>query len=310
MIKLWNSLSWLLLFLLAAGCSSTSTIVSGLDEGEANEIVVYLDSKGISAYKTVSTAGTSPGASSTTLHFDISVPTSDSTKAMAYLNMAGLPRRKGTTLLNIFSNSGLVPSAQQEKIRYDQGLADEIAGIIRKIDGILDVKVILSFPEQNPLNPEAPIGKTTASVFVKHNGVLDDPNLNLVSKIKRLVSAAIPDLSYDDVSVVGDRVRVDESVLQNIINQPSPKFSSIWGIQVTDRSIDRFRWFFFLVITLTLLCLVALVWMFWKCHLLIRHAGGLKTLFRVTPFRLPEKKGEKVEPVEEEKKDKDDIEVD
>lgn len=159
---------------LLTSCESQKTIVNGLDEREANEILVFLSSKNLSANKIQSPGG--GGGGSKIITWDIIVNEKDATEAMALLNQAGLPRKRSQNLLSIFSNVGLVPSERQDKIRYEAGLAEQIASVIRKIDGVLDAEVQISFPEEDPLNPGKTKGKITASVYVKHNGVLDDPN--------------------------------------------------------------------------------------------------------------------------------------
>lgn len=189
-------------------CSSTKTIVNALDEKDANEILVYLSSRNVDAIKVQNKeAAAGGGGGSKIVLWDIQVPSEQVTEAMALLNQVGLPRRRGQSLLNIFGGGGLVPSELQEKIRYQAGLAEQIATTIRKIDGILDAEVQISFPEEDPLNPGKKKGKITSSVYVKHSGVLDDPNSHLVQKIKRLVASSITGLDYDDVTVIGDRAR-------------------------------------------------------------------------------------------------------
>ncbi|MFN4174335.1 MAG: EscJ/YscJ/HrcJ family type III secretion inner membrane ring protein, partial [Parachlamydiaceae bacterium] len=129
---------------LFCACESRKTIVNGLQEKEANEILVYLSSKGIEAQK-IPVAGATTGGQKTTV-FDISVKEEEANNAMSLLNQAGLPRRQGQNLLGIFANTGLVPSEMQDKIRYQAGLAEQIASTIRKIDGVLDAEVQISFP--------------------------------------------------------------------------------------------------------------------------------------------------------------------
>lgn len=298
---------WFWVFFLLTGCTSQSTIVHNVDDSEANEIIVYLSSKGIQVSKSASSTGSSPGGTATVSMYDITVPQAQATEAMALLNIVGLPRPKTPSLLDIFSNSGLVPSAMQEKIRYQQGLEDEIANTIRQIDGVLDAQVIISFPQTNPLHPEQTLGKTTASVFVKNNGVLDDPNLNLVSKIKRLVASAVPGLSYDNVTVIGDTERVQSSY-GNLIVNPPPKLATIWGIEVNPKSIASFQWYFSGALIGAFICLLLLFWTLWKCHHLVKASGGYLQLFTASPFNLPaeqpEAKNSKEEKKEgEEKKD-------
>lgn len=263
------------------GCSSQKTIVNGLDEKEANEIIVFLSTKGIDASKIpAKTSGAGGGGGGVAL-YDISVDAASATEAMAILNMNGLPRRRGQNLLNLFQSGGLVPSDMEEKIRYQAGLAEQIASTIRKIDGILDADVQLSFPEEDPLNPGKTVGKVTASVYVKHQGVLDDPNSHLITKIKRLVASSVNGLDFDNVTVISDRARFsDISIpgLQGGVPEEEKDYSKVWGIIVAKDSVGRFQTTFFSLVLIILILILLLVWMFWKLLPVIRE-GGFRQLF-------------------------------
>jgi type III secretion protein J len=200
-------LSFLCLLLLA-GCESNKEIVHGIDEKEANEIVVYLSNKGIDATKIL--AAEAGGGGQKIQLYNIMVEEENYIKATSLLNQVGLPRRTSQNLLGIFKESGLVPSELQERVRYQSGLAEQTASTIRKIDGILDAEVQISFPEEDPLNPGQKKGDITASVYVKHSGVLDDPNTHLDTKIRRLVTSSITGLKYDNVTIIPDRARFTE----------------------------------------------------------------------------------------------------
>lgn len=276
------------------GCGSHKTIVNGLDEKEANEILVFLSTKGIDAQKLPSTEGGGTGANKVYL-WDISVTEEQAREAMSLLNQAGLPRRRGQNLLNIFQNTGLVPSEMQDKIRYEAGLAAQIASTIRKIDGILDAEVQLSFPVEDPLNPGATKGKITASVYVKHSGVLDDPNSHLLTKIKRLVASSITGLDYDNVTVIPDRARFSETTpgtLQGSF-EGEKQYTSIWTIILAKESVTRFRLIFFSFVFLILVLSLSLIWLLWKIFPLLEAHGGVKELFHLHP--LVSKEGEKIE---------------
>jgi type III secretion protein J len=190
----------LMLLVVLTGCASTTAIVHDADELDANQIIVYLASRGIPATKAQS-APIGAGAQQTVLMWDILVPADQSVEAMAILDKLGLPRPKSTTLLDLFSQTGIVPSAQQETIRYQLGLAAQIASTIRSMDGILDCQVQLALPEEGSKIPPR------ASVFVKHLGIFDDPNNQLSSKIRRLVAGSVPGLDFDNVTLVPDRAR-------------------------------------------------------------------------------------------------------
>lgn len=270
---------------LFTSCGSTSTIVNGLDEKDANEILVYLSSKGISAQKVPSATGAGGGGQKSLL-WDITVEESRASEAMALLNQAGLPRRQAQNLLNIFQNTGLVPSELQDKIRYQAGLAEQIASTIRKIDGVLDAEVQISFPEEDPLNPNQKKGKITSSVYIKHNGVLDDPNSHLISKIKRLVAASVTGLDYDNVTVIPDRARFSETTsgsLQTAFDAEK-QYVNIWGIVLAKESVSRFRTVFFSFIGLILLLILTLIWMSWKIMPLLEKHGGVKAFFKLHPI--------------------------
>jgi len=275
-----------------AGCSSSKTIVNGLDEKEANEIIVFLSSKNIETAKIPSGEGAGAGGGSKAVLWDIQVPADQVTEAMSLLNQSGLPRRRSQNLLNIFSQGGLVPSELQEQIRYQAGLAEQIASTIRKIDGVLDTEIQISFPKEDPLNPGKSKQKITASVYVKHNGVLDDPNSHLVTKIKRLVAASVTGLDYDDVTVISDRARYSGNITsQSASAEEEKQYVNVWSIIVAKESLSRFRIIFFSFILLILLLTIALIWLAWKLVPLLNKYGGVKELFHTRPIGL-EKKAE------------------
>jgi len=302
---LYRSVICLFLIFTVTSCESRKTIVNNLDEKEANEIVVFLATRGIDANKTLVESGA--GGGTKTITFDISVTQTESTEAMSLLNQNGLPRRRGQNLLGIFTNTGLVPSEMQDKIRYQAGLAEQIASTIRKIDGVLDAEVQISFPKEDPLNPDKPNkDKITASVFIKHSGVLDDPNNFLITKIRRLVAASITGLDFDNVTVITDRARFSDSpigVVQGGLDETRP-YVGVWSIIIAQESLFRFRILFFGFIFLIILLILALIWTLWKTHPLLKPYGGLKELLTlhaigehpIAPETEEEKKEEK--PVE------------
>ena len=107
-----------LLFVFTS-CEHDSMIVSGVDEREANMIVVFLDSKGISSRKVQSSSGNEiGGAQNAGPRFAIHVGEGQAVEAMAILNRNGLPRRSGTNLLELFAKQGLMTSDKEENIRY------------------------------------------------------------------------------------------------------------------------------------------------------------------------------------------------
>lgn len=275
------------------GCQQNTVIVSSVDEREANEIIVFLAGKGIPSSKIPATSS-APGAGQTGTKWSIGVPAKNATDAMAILNQNGLPRIKGTNLLDLFAKQGMMSSDQEDKIRYQAGLSEQIAGTIRQIDGVINASVQISFPNNDSSNSALPWGqntpqKVTAAVYVKHQGVLDDPNSHLVLKIKRLVAGSVNGLDINDVTVISDRARFADVTLGQTPEVLSPgnaqeNYVSIWSIVMSKESASRFRTvFFFLCFFMILFALLA-AWLIWKLYPILKTREGRKTLVTLTPF--------------------------
>lgn len=287
-------LTLLILFLvpLLAGCEGRKTIVNGLDEKEANEIVVYLNQRGFDAEKQkAEVSGTGQGPHL----FDVTVKEQDAVQTMYILNQVGLPRRRGQNLLGIFQNTGLVPTEMTEKIRYEAGLAEQIASTIRKIDGVLEAEVQISFPQEDPLNPGKMKGEITSSIYVKHSGALDDPNAHASTKIKRLVSSSITGLKYDNVTLILDKALYNQPPIGGSIlsAEEQKQYVVVWSLVIGKESLTRFRIIFFTLTLLILLLILFLVWTIWKTYPLLQSHGGLKELLHLKTIKSDGKKEEK-----------------
>ena len=261
---------FVIFLLIFAACSRNESIVHNVEEKEANEIVVYLASKGVVAQK-VQIEATGAGQGPTNL-YSIAVEEDKSTEAMALLNQIGLPRSTGTNLLTLFAKSGLMQSDREETIRYQAGLAEQLKNTILKIDGVLDASVELSFPPQETTpTPGAPPPKTTAAVYIKHQGILEDPNSHLETKIKRLISSSVNGLNFENVAVISDRARIADIQLTSERERISPKelqetYVSIWSIIMTKASLAKFRFIFFSLILLNLLFAGLIGWLVYRFY--------------------------------------------
>ncbi len=284
--------------LIVTSCTTQSIIVNAVPEREANEIVVLLNSKGVLAEK-VSAPVTTIGGGTGEKKWDIMVPAHQITESLAILNQAGLPRVKGTSLLDLFGAQGLVPSDLQDKIRYQEGLSEQLATTIRKMDGIIDANVQITFPKDEE---EETI--LTASVYVKHRGILDNPNSLAVTKIKRLIASAVPGLTPENVSVITDRALFADITLPAPYEMEAQKdYVSIWTVAVAKDSASRFRLIFYAFIILLFLLACALAWLVWKFFPVIKGKGGFFSLFhpeQYEPGVFVEKREEKEEEGEEE----------
>jgi type III secretion protein J len=292
-----KALLWLLpLLFLLAGCENNRIIVNNVEEREANEIIVFLASRGINVQKVAAPVALGVAAQAGALKYSLAVSEKDMNEAMAILNQNGLPRKQGTNLLELFAKQGLMTTDKEESIRYQAGLEQQIANTIRKIDGVIDAEVQLAFPDTSTATtagptPQAPVQRVTAAVYVKHQGIVDDPNSHLVSKIKRLVAGSVNGLDINDVTVISDRSRFTDvtlgTSLEGAPNQPRD-YTSIWSIVISKESLPRFRLLFFLLIATNIAFLVFAGWLIWKIYPILRMHGGFRQLLNPVPAQEQE----------------------
>lgn len=276
--KMKTLLFSLLGLLLLTGCQTQTTIVNNIPERDANEIVVLLVSRGIPAQKVAAPAATTAAATAEKM-WDITVPGDKITEALAILNHSGLPRTRGTSLLDLFGSQGLVPSDLQDQIRYQEGLSEQLASTIRKMDGVLDANVQITFPRD-----EESTHQLTASVYIKHRGLLDNQNSLIINKVKRLVASALPGLTTDNVTVVADRASLAEITLPSLGQlEQEREYIAIWGIAVARQSAFLFRFIFYLLLVLLFLLAGAIVWTLWKFSEVFPQLG-VRGFFDPRPF--------------------------
>lgn len=286
----WRFSAVLIICFVLFGCEANRSIVNDVDEREANEIVVFLASKGIPAEK-IPSVSSAPGGTEGPSKWSIAVPEGQTTDAMAILNQNGLPRKQGTNLLDLFAKSGFMSSEKEETIRYQAGLAQQIANMIRKIDGVIDAEVQISFPSNDgivlPGTSKTPPQKITAAVYVKHQGIVDDPNSHLVMKIKRLVAGSVTGLDLNDVTVISDRARFADVSPYPSLESLEPQardYVSIWSIVLNKESAARFRMIFFVLIFTAILGVLCISWLIWKFYPVLKSRGGFRALLKVVPI--------------------------
>lgn len=301
------SFLYLCLFVLYSlamtGCGKNTEVISHVGEKEANIILVLLKSRGIQATKIAQTTA-GGGGEDTTPKYSISVSEDQMIEAIAYLNQNGFPRQRGTNLLDLFAKQGLMTSDREETIRYQAGLAEQLGNTILMIDGVIDASVQLSFPpEATALTLGAEEKQITAAIYVKHQGVVDDPNSHLENKIKRLISGSISGLDINNVTVVSDRSRFTDITL-SALGEPAKgkpsEYVSIWSIVLSKESATRFRFLFFLITSLAILFAIALGWLSWKFYPILKKKTTWKEMLNPVPWL-----GQKKETPQETKEEKE-----
>jgi type III secretion protein J len=182
------------------GCLSRD-LQSGLNEQDAQEIVVLLKQKGLEAYPVRETGNTQDTAPAWT----VKVKGGGRNLMLAWQIMQenGLPRGKVKGLEEVFANMGMIPTASEEKARMLLALSGELTRTIKSVGGVVDARVQVVLPENSPLVDKAQWSPPTASVLVKHLG--SAPPLT-EDEIRRLIARGVEGLQPENVAVVYKRV--------------------------------------------------------------------------------------------------------
>lgn len=186
--------------LLFTACAKQE-LLHELEEREANEIVVLLDSNHIPCSKVLDAEGAGGGNKGP--RFKIAVAASDANAAWKILTDHQLPRRKDTGYAEVFASSGLVPTASEEKAKMLTASQGEIARTLKSIDGILDARVHIVVPEDSILKVrDDEKTKATASVWFKYIARNGKPPVT-EAQIADLVANSVEKLRPDQVKVIG-----------------------------------------------------------------------------------------------------------
>ena len=172
---------------IATGCDKETRLNSNLEETQANLIVAALLDAGISAHKTAGDEGT----------WNVDVAESRFAEAANLLDKKGLPRRAYNGVGEVFKKSGMVSSPSEERIRFKDALAQDLARTISGIDGVLDARVHIVLPENDPFARNALPSSAAVAIRSRYDADISD----YIPSIKGLVKNAIEGLSFEKISV-------------------------------------------------------------------------------------------------------------
>jgi type III secretion protein J len=186
-MKLAKPLSVFAAALLFVGCDKETTLHSGLEERQANLVMAALLDDGIECHK-------SPGEEGT---WNITVVESKFARAVNLLQKAGLPHQDHQGIGEVFKKTGMISSPSEERIRFMDALAQDIAKTICGIDGVIDARVHVVLPENDPFARHALPSSASVAIHSRWDADLTD----LIPSIKGLVKNAIEGLVPEKIHV-------------------------------------------------------------------------------------------------------------
>ena len=173
--------------LLLAGCDKETTLHAGLAERQANLVMAALLDAGISCHKTPGEEGT----------WDVSVVESRFADAVNLLNKAGLPRNDHMGIGEVFKKTGMISSPSEERIRFMDALAQDLAKTISGIEGVVDARVHIVLPENDPFARHAMPSSAAVAIRSRWDADLTD----VIPSVKGLVKNAIEGRQYEKIMV-------------------------------------------------------------------------------------------------------------
>lgn len=190
--KLWRlGIVFLSLTLFLHCTPMPQKLVQGLNQQDANNIILVLANNNIPAKKTEDTKdGT----------YFISVDPKNQILALQILSNFGEPTTKRTSMGEVFKKEGMISSPMEEFARYTFALNQDLESTLSQIDGIISVRVQVSLPMPSDNLWSSESAKPGAAIFIKYRaGYRIDL---LTNRIKLLVSKAVPGLNPDMVEIL------------------------------------------------------------------------------------------------------------
>ena len=175
------------LALLVSGCDKETRLNSNLEESQANLIVAALLDAGIHATKSAGDEGT----------WNVSVSEAKFAEAVNVLEKRGLPRRAYRGVGEVFKKTGMISSPSEERIRFMDALAQDLSKTIATIDGVLDARVHIVLPENDPFARNALPSSAAVALRARWDADLTE----YIPSIKGLVKNAIEGLAFEKITV-------------------------------------------------------------------------------------------------------------
>ena len=170
-----------------AGCDKQVTLYSSLEETQANGVIAALAGDGIESEKTPGDEGT----------WNVMIRQSRFAAATSLCEQRGIPRRRFQGVGEVFKKTGMVSSPSEERIRFMDAIAQDLSQTISMIDGVVDARVHVVLPENDPFAKNALPSSAAVAIRERWDADLAD----VVPQVKSLVKNAIEGLAYEKITV-------------------------------------------------------------------------------------------------------------
>ena len=200
--------SWLL-----AGCRLPS-LLEGLDQVQANEVVAVLQRNNIAAQK--QTQGK--------LGYSVHIQNADFAAAVDLLTVYSLPSRPRSEVAQMFPADAMVASPRAEKARLYSALEQRLEQSLSTLEGIVSARVHVSY------DLDAGEGGRKAqpihlSALALHERDIDPQGL--INDIKRFLKNSFAGVEYDNISVVLSPRSLTQHIAPSPL-APTASRNSLW----------------------------------------------------------------------------------
>ena len=127
----------------------------------------------------------------------MSVVESRFAEAVNLLERRGLPRNPHQGIGEVFKKTGMISSPSEERIRFMDALAQDLAKTISAIDGVVDARVHIVLPENDPFARHALPSSAAVAIRSRWDADVTD----VIPSIKGLVKNSIEGLTAEKIMV-------------------------------------------------------------------------------------------------------------
>ncbi|WP_434601354.1 EscJ/YscJ/HrcJ family type III secretion inner membrane ring protein [Pseudomonas sp. Z4-7] len=184
--------AWLILLCLALSACRQPSLLEGLDQQQANEVLSVLQRNNVVAVK----------VDSGKTGYAVKIDQRDFAAAVDLLNLYSLPSRPRLQVAEMFPADALVASPRAEKARLYSALEQRIEQSLGVLEGVVSARVHVSYDlDAGEGGRAAPPIHLSAMVLHERDV---EPQL-LITDIKRFLKNSFAAVGYENISVVLSR---------------------------------------------------------------------------------------------------------